>query len=83
VKPAAASGSGRLRDGLEAWLVERPGLPQPVVEHARVLASQLDVAPDDSPLHGRYTAVLGQLLSAAEVPSVEAEVAALQRELFG
>jgi hypothetical protein len=58
-------------------------MPQMVVEHARVLAAQLDDAPDHSPLHGRYTAVVGQLLTAADASSDELSVAAAYREIFG
>jgi hypothetical protein len=81
-KPPAPPTGGVLRRGLEDWLVERPGMPEAVVAQARVLADQLDAAPDDSPLHGRYSAVLSQL-SAAAAASGEFSVAELQRELFG
>ena len=58
--------SGRVRAGLEQWLIDQPDLPAVTVEAARVLADELDADTDASPLWGRYTAIL-ETLTAPEV----------------
>jgi hypothetical protein len=58
--------SGRVRAGLEQWLVGQPDLPEVTVAAARVLADELDADTDASPLWGRYTAIL-ETLTAPEV----------------
>lgn len=62
---------GRVRAGLEEWLADRPGLAGSVTSAARVLADQLDAAPDHSPLWGRYSTVLGQLVESARLTAAE------------
>ena len=58
--------SGRVRAGLEQWLVDQPDLPEVTVAAAKVLADELDAATDASPLWGRYTAIL-ETLTAPQV----------------
>jgi hypothetical protein len=73
---------GRVRQGLEDWLVGRDGFdeaPSALVEAARVLADQVDGEPRNSPLWGRYT----QLLETLVTPQVQGrEVAAELGEIL-
>lgn len=51
--------AGRVRAGLETWLVgQLSDFPAVLVEAARALADQVDREPRNSPLWGRYTALL-------------------------
>ena len=58
---------GRCRAGLERWLVEVDTAPAVLVEHCRLLADEVDRDPDSSPLHGRYSTALGQLVAHVEI----------------
>lgn len=83
--PSSSAGepSGRLRESLEEWLGEREDLPEMLVEHARVLAGELDSQPDDSPLHGRFSAALAALAASAAASEIDGriELVHLQRLL--
>ena len=58
--------AGRCREGLEEWLDNREGsLSQAVVSACRALADEVDAKPSSSPLWGRYSQLLGQLVEHA------------------
>ena len=57
---------GSCVDGLESYLEGiEDELPAAVVAHARSLARQVDADPGSSPLHGRYSTTLEQLVAAS------------------
>jgi hypothetical protein len=75
-RPPAKNGQGsagewgRVRAGLEAWLAERAvdDLPSALVASAQALADELDRDTTASPMWGRYTTVLTELVT----PQLEA-----------
>ena len=71
---------GRCRAGLDEWLAEVSDVPAALVAHCRMLADEVDADPDNSPLHGRYSTALGQLVAHVEIVS-EAERARLESAL--
>lgn len=75
---------GRCRAGLEAWIGTDPDpdLPQALVEAGRALADEVDAAPRNSPLWGRYTAILTALVEARGILGARAE-AELQATMRG
>lgn len=58
---------GRCREGLETWLTAVEGAPPALVEHARLLADEVDEQPHHSPLHGRYSTALMALIEAVSI----------------
>jgi len=58
--------AGRCREGLEEWLDGRESsLSQAVVSACRALSDEVDAKPSSSPLWGRYSQLLGQLVEHA------------------
>jgi hypothetical protein len=73
------NGDGKVRPALERWLKEQWGLPEPSVAAARALSDQVDRTPTNSPLWGRLSTVLTELVT----PQVQAQqLHAEQRAIF-
>jgi hypothetical protein len=70
----AARSSATKRLGLEAFLGVATDLPASLVEAARALADAVDANPDDSPLWGRYTAILDDLHESSSTRDGETSV---------
>lgn len=60
---------GRVRSGLESWLEDHDDLPAPLVAAARALSDEVDRRPSASPLWGRLTTILTELVT----PQVQAQ----------
>jgi hypothetical protein len=77
--PPAPNGDGRVLPALEEWVEDRPDLPLPLVASALALAREVDRQPTNSPLWGRLSTVLTELVT----PAVQAKAwSAAVRELY-
>jgi hypothetical protein len=76
--PAPNGEHERVRPAVDEWVKEQDDLPAPMVAAARALAAQVDMAPKSSPLWGRLTTVLTELMT----PAMEARAwSVTQRQL--
>jgi hypothetical protein len=76
------NGDGKVRPALERWLKEQCGLPEPLVAAARALSDQVDRTPTNSPLWGRLSTVLTELVTPqVQAQQMAAEMAEIHREL--
>jgi hypothetical protein len=60
---APRNGEGKVLPSLEAWVQEHADLPAPLVASAKALAAQVDRQPAASPLWGRLSTILVELIS--------------------
>jgi hypothetical protein len=64
-QPFDVDGHVKVRPALDEWLEGQHDLPAPLVAAAQALSAQVDMMPKSSPLWGRLTTVLTELMTPA------------------